>query len=79
MGFYLWLDEDSAWAQGTYEYRPMGAAVIARSDLFRRQDFSSRRQPQLGRAAEFAGQFASLGHVNAQLQKRRKSPREFGT
>jgi hypothetical protein len=75
MGFYLWLDEDSAWAQGTYEYRPMGAAVIARSDLFRRQDFSARRKPQPGILAEFAGQFASLGHVNAQLQKRRKLPR----
>lgn len=75
MGFYLWLDEDSAWAQGTYEYRPMGAAVIARSDLFRRQDFNSRRKPRPGADAEFAGQFASIGHINAQLQKRRKSPR----
>ncbi len=25
MGFYLWLDEQLAWAQGTYEYRPMAA------------------------------------------------------
>ena len=39
MGFYLWLDDDLAWAQGTYEYRPMGTAVIAASDLFRRRDF----------------------------------------
>jgi hypothetical protein len=75
VGFYLWLDEDSAWAQGTYEYRPMGAAVIARSDLFRRQDFSPRRKPDPGRTAEFAGQFASLGHLNAQMEKRRKSLR----
>ena len=75
MGFYLWLDEDSAWAQGTYEYRPMGAAVIARSDLFRRQDFSPRRKPHPGSTAEFAGQFASLGHLNAQMEKRRKSLR----
>ena len=75
MGFYLWLDGDSAWAQGTYEYRPMGSAVIAASDLFRRQDFHTRRKvhPRVG--AEFVGQFASLGHVNEQLEKRRKSPR----
>ena len=73
MGFYLWLDEDSAWAQGTYEYRPMGAAVIALSDLFRRQDFHPRRKPRPGAGAEFAGQFASLGHINQQLEERRKS------
>jgi hypothetical protein len=72
VGFYLWLDEDSAWAQGTYEYRPMGVAVIARSDLFRRQDFSPRRKTGQGRNAEFAGQFASLGHLNAQMEKRRR-------
>jgi hypothetical protein len=75
MGFYLWLDGDSAWAQGTYEYRPMGTAVIAASDLFRRQDFSARRKPSPGLGAEFAGQFASLGHVNEQLEKRRESRR----
>jgi hypothetical protein len=78
MGFYLWLDDDSAWAQGTYEYRPMGSAVIARSDLFRRQDFSPRRKPRPGFTAEYAGQFASLGHLNAHLEKRRKSPRHPG-
>ncbi|HLK70227.1 MAG TPA: hypothetical protein VKU19_42650 [Bryobacteraceae bacterium] len=71
MGFYLWLDEGLAWAQGTYEYRPMGAAVIASSDLFRRRDFAPRRRFQVPKTAEFAGQFASLGHLNAQLQKRR--------
>jgi len=72
MGFYLWLDGDSAWAQGTYEYRAMGAAVIARSDLFRRQDFNARRKPRPGPDAEYAGQFASLGHINQQLEERRK-------
>jgi hypothetical protein len=72
MGFYLWLDEDSAWAQGTYEYRPMGTAVIARSDLFRRQDFSPRRKPRPSVGAEYAGQFASLGHLNLHLEKRRQ-------
>jgi hypothetical protein len=72
MGFYLWLDDDVAWAQGTYEYRPMGAAVISSSDLFRRRDFDTRRQPNPPRSAVFAGQFASLGHLNAQLKRRRK-------
>ena len=71
MGFYLWFDRGLAWAQGTYEYRPMGTAVIAASDLFRRRDFDPRRKQPALRTAEFAGQFASLGHLNAQLLKRR--------
>jgi hypothetical protein len=71
MGFYLWIDSELAWAQGTYEYRPMGTAVIAASDLFRRRDFSARRQPAPPRTAEFLGQFASLGHVNSHLKQRR--------
>lgn len=73
MGFYLWLDDEVAWAQGTYEYRPMGAAVISASDLFRRRDFDARRKPQPSRDAVFAGQYASLGHVNAHLKKLRPS------
>jgi hypothetical protein len=72
MGFYLWLDGEVAWAQGTYEYRPMGAAVICCSDLFRRRDFDARRKPQPSREAVFAGQYASLGHLNFQLRKTRK-------
>jgi hypothetical protein len=74
MGFYLWIDRELAWAQGTYEYRPMGSAVIATTDLFRRRDFSARRQPAPPHTAEFAGQFASLGHVNAHLKDRRPRP-----
>jgi hypothetical protein len=72
MGFYLWLEEELAWAQGTYEYRPMGTAVIAATDLFRRRDFDPRRKAQAPPSAEFAGQFASLGHLNAILKARRK-------
>ncbi|MGA2271742.1 MAG: hypothetical protein ABSH44_25045 [Bryobacteraceae bacterium] len=76
MGFYLWVDDELAWAQGTYEYRPVGTAVISASDLFRRRDFDARRKaPAPGRAAGFAGQFASLGHLNAQLLKRRSARR----
>jgi hypothetical protein len=72
VGFYLWFDKGLAWAQGTYEYRPMGTAVIASSDLFRRRDFNPRGRVHPPKHAEFAGQFASLGHLNAQLQKRRR-------
>jgi len=72
MGFHLWLDGELAWARGTYEYRPMGTAVISASDLFRRRDFDPRRQVPLPRAARYAGQFASIGHLNAQLLKRRR-------
>ena len=72
MGFYLWLDDELAWAQGTYEYRPMGAAVIASSDLFRRRDFNPRQQSFPPRDAVYAGQFASIGHLNAELKRRRR-------
>jgi hypothetical protein len=50
----------------------MGTAVISASDLFRRRDFDPRRKVRSpARSAQFLGQFASLGHVNAHLQKRR--------
>ena len=73
MGFHLWVDRDIAWAQGTYEYRPMGTANISTSDLFRRRDFRSRLRPP--RSAEYLGQFASIGQINAELIKRRKDRR----
>jgi hypothetical protein len=72
MGFHLWVDDELAWAQGTYEYRPMGTAVISASDLFRRRDFNARRPPPPLRTARYAGQFASLGHLNLYLQQRRR-------
>jgi hypothetical protein len=50
----------------------MGAAVISKSDLFRRRDFSPRRSLRPPRTAGFAGQFASLGHLNQHLQSARK-------
>ena len=71
MGFYLWVDDDLAWAQGACEYRPMGAAVICTSDLFQHRDFSPRRKMQPAPTAQYAGQFASLGHLNQHLVKRR--------
>ena len=72
MGFHLWFDGELAWAQGTYEYRPMGTAA---SDLFCRRDFQPRRKMRVPSSAQYAGQFASLGHVNQQLEHRRKTRR----
>ncbi|HYP09126.1 MAG TPA: hypothetical protein VER03_23065 [Bryobacteraceae bacterium] len=73
MGFALWIDAESsqAWAQGTHEYRPMGAAVIASNDQFRSRDFRPRRQcpSRLDRA--FVGLFGSLEEVNQHLRRRR--------
>src|SRR5262245_9940658 len=70
MGFALWIDSQNgtAWAQGTHEYRPMGTAVIARTDLFQHRDFhQSRRRP--GRlSGAFVGFFGSLEEVNAELR-----------
>lgn len=68
MGFYLWLDREEAWAQGTYEYRAMGTAVISRTDLFTHGDFDNRRRRIPPRTARFEGQFASLGHINQRLK-----------
>ena len=73
MGFYLWFDRDVAWAQGTYEYRPLGTAVIAASDLFQRRDFHMRQDARPPASAEYMGQFASIGHLNQQLERRRKN------
>ena len=71
MGFYLWLDDELAWAQGTYEYYPMGNAVISANDLFRRRDFTRRKTLRPGNA-RFVGQFASIGDLNEHLEKRRR-------
>jgi hypothetical protein len=71
VGFYLWIADDLAWAQGTYEYRPMGAAVIAASDLFTRRDFDPRRKIKPPSDARYLGQFASLGQLNGVLRLNR--------
>lgn len=75
MGFMLWLDEECAWAQGTYEYRAMGTAVIAASDLFHARDFWPRRPSPGARDPRMQGWFASLGAVNQHLLRRRKDKR----
>jgi len=70
MGFALWIDEEQGvcWAQGTHEYRPMGAAVTARLDRFRVRDFARERRPPKSVAASFAGFFGSLESVNDYLR-----------
>lgn len=69
MGFAVWLDERNslAWAQGTHEYRPMGTAVIARTDQFRHRDFQQHRRRPANLENSFAGFFGSLEEVNTRL------------
>ena len=68
MGFALWVDGDTAIAQGTHEYRPMGSAVAAAGSVFTSSDFSHRRPAPSRYDARFAGLFASLGEMNDWLQ-----------
>ncbi len=64
MGFALWIDEETAWAQGTHEYRPMGAAVIGVTCVFSARDFKLRRRAPARYDWRFTGHFASLGQMN---------------
>jgi hypothetical protein len=72
MGFALWLDVPAklAWVQGTQEYRPMGAAVIAITGQFRHRDFNARRGRPVHLTNNFAGFFGSLEEVNEFLRSR---------
>ncbi|MGA3185823.1 MAG: hypothetical protein ABSF22_01820 [Bryobacteraceae bacterium] len=74
MGFGLWIDLDNglAWAQGTHEYRPMGAAVISSTDQFRPRDFRQTRRRPRTLQNSFAGFFGSLEEVNVRLRGRGK-------
>src|SRR5262249_34214661 len=77
VGFVLWISGDVAWAQGTYESRAMGAAVISVTDLFCRRDFRPTRRPPSMLDPSYIGWFASLSDVNERLRvatrnKRRK-------
>ena len=75
MGFGLWIDgeERLAWARGTHEYRPMGAAVVAVTDQFRHGDFHGSRCPPARLRDSFAGFFGSLEEVNEYLRRARGS------
>jgi hypothetical protein len=70
MGFAVWIDEasDLVWAAGTHEYRPMGTAVVARTDQFRHRDFLQSRQRPAHLDQSFAGFFGSLEELNARLR-----------
>ncbi|MBI5281265.1 MAG: hypothetical protein HY858_06240 [Candidatus Solibacter usitatus] len=74
MGFALWVEGDTAWAQGTHEYRPMGTAVVGAGSIFTPRDFSRRRKAPERCDASFAGLFASLGEMNDWLKKRVRRP-----
>ncbi|GIU80848.1 MAG: hypothetical protein KatS3mg005_4086 [Bryobacteraceae bacterium] len=71
MGFALWIDDELAWAQGTHEYRPMGAAVIHAHGIFTPRDFRRSLRAPDRMDPRFAGFFASLGEMNAWLERRR--------
>lgn len=74
MAFGLWIDEAGgvAWAQGTHEYRPMGAAAVAVTDQFRPRDFRRSAQRPERLRNSFAGMFASLEEVNRHLRARKR-------
>jgi len=71
MGFALWIDSQAelAWAQGTHEYRPMGTAVVSKTDQFRHRDFTQRRRRPNHLENSFVGFFGSLEDLNARLRE----------
>ena len=75
MGFALWTDRETAWCAGTHEYRPLGVAVIAASNLFAASDFRAARPAPSRRASHFQGLFGSLVDVNDYLKKTRAGGR----
>ncbi|GEM_PF-353922 len=70
MGFALWIDDDTAWSQGTHEYRPMGAAVIGAGGTFTPRDFRRYLRAPGRYDPRFVGLFASLGEMNDWLRIR---------
>lgn len=75
MGFALWIDRPNrlAWAQGTQEYRPMGAAVIAVTGQLRHRDFDRHRRAPDHLNDSFVGFFGSLEEVNQFLKSQAKA------
>jgi hypothetical protein len=75
MGWAVWTDESegTAWAQGTHEYRPAGAAVIALTDQFRPRDFRPQVRHPERLEAGFRGFFGSLEEVNRYLRRGRRT------
>ena len=79
MAFALWIDRECAWAEGTHEYRPLGVAVIAATDVFRARDFSPTRRPPSRQSTAFDGLFPSLEAINRYLRKRKSQTSELNT
>lgn len=71
MGFALWIGAGVARCAGAHEYRPMGVAVIAETDLFHARDFNPRVRPPSRDGETFRGLFASLNDVNHYLARTR--------
>jgi hypothetical protein len=71
MGFALFVDRETVWAEGTHEYRPMGVAVVSITDLIMARDFTPARKVPLREDIRFAGFFGSLVDVNDYLKARR--------
>jgi hypothetical protein len=71
VGFLFWIAGDVAWAQGTYESRAMGSAVISVTDLFQHRDFRPSRRPPSVLDPGYVAWFASLSDVNARLHATR--------
>ncbi len=71
MGFALWIRSDVAFAQGTHEYKPMGTAAIAVTDLFRLIDFQAARKAPESQDARFVGFFASVVDLNEYMARKR--------
>ncbi len=70
MGFALWVRDGHAWAMGTHEYRPMGAAVISACGVFSPRDFHRARTAPSRMDPGLVGLFASLGEMNDYLKFR---------
>ena len=71
MGYELYRKDGVLWAAGTHEYRPMGAAAISITDLFRPRDFKPSIKPPRAKEAEFLGFFASIVDLDDYLMRRR--------
>jgi len=71
MGYALYRKDKVLWAAGTHEYKPMGVAAIAATDLFRPRDFKPAIQAPREKEAEFLGFFASIVDLNDYLMRQR--------
>jgi hypothetical protein len=69
MGYALYRKDKILLAAGTHEYRPMGVAAIAVTDLFRPRDFKPAILAPRDKETEFLGFFASIVDLNDYLTR----------